>query len=330
MKRRTRATIPRWVQGFISCLLCCGLCAGLVKPARANPGNGDVDKADRLFAEGKALLVSDLQQACEKFDESLHYNPAAIGTLLNVALCDERFGRVASAVAKFTDARTRATEQGLLQHKRAAEEHIAALEPSVPHLAIKLTEPIAAIQIVIDDRVVAPDASKDVAVDPGERVIVVTAPGRRPFRSKLVINKFEHREVVVPPLEASLVVRGSQRRIGQISTVAGGIAIATGIGIGVYARNLHLSAYGHPHVPGDGLCNERNICEPIGAARNERARTLGNVGTVVGLIGVVTASVGAYLWYRSPRSTSQPSDQRLTVAPSVGPEVFTISASGQF
>ena len=39
-----------------------------------------IQKADELFAEGKALLDSNLLQACAKFDESLRYNGAAIGT----------------------------------------------------------------------------------------------------------------------------------------------------------------------------------------------------------------------------------------------------------
>ena len=330
MKTGVQQAFLRVRSGVIACMCSCGFLVVLARQAGANPTNADIGRADRLFAEGKALLASDLAQACEKFDESLRYNAAAIGTLLNVALCDEKLGRVASALAKFTEARSRAAEQGLPQHLRAAEEHIAALAPSVPHLVIKLTEVLPGIQILIDDRVVSA-GTLDIAVDPGERVIVVTAPSRLPFRSKLVVNRFEHRDVVVPPLEASLVVRSSQRRIGQISTAAGGVAIATGIGLGLYARNLHLSAFGHPHVPGDGLCNDMNICESAGQARNERARTLGNVGTVVGLIGVATASVGAYLWYRSPGSMKQSSDGKgLTLAPTICHDGFAVSALGRF
>lgn len=288
-----------------------------------------IEKADQLFAEAKALLASDLMQACEKFDESLIYNPAAIGTLLNVALCDEKLDRVASAVAKFSEARSRAVEQGLPQHVRAAEEHIAALAPSVPHLAVKLAETLAGTQVVIDARVVAVDTLADIAVDPGERVIVVTAPNRLPFRAHLVINKFEHRDVVIPPLTASVVVRSSQRRIGQITTVAGGVAIAAGIGIGLYARGLYLSQFGHK-VPGDGLCNDMNVCEPAGQAGTSRARTLGNVGTGVGLFGVAAAGVGAFLWFRSAGGTDDAGNKKLALVPQVSPEGLSINAVGRF
>jgi hypothetical protein len=288
-----------------------------------------IEKADQLFVEGKALLASNLLQACDKFDQSLSYNPAAIGTLLNVALCDEKLGRVASAFAKFSEARDRATEQGLPQHVRAAEDHIAVLAPSIPHLAIKLTESLPGTQVVIDARVVAVDGLADIAVDPGERVIVVTAPKRLPFRTHLGINKFEHRDVVIPPLAASFIVRSSQRRIGQITTVAGGAAIAAGIGIGVYSYSFYRSQFGHKE-PGDGLCNDMNICEAAGQAGTARARTLGNVGTVVGLVGVATLSVGAFLWYRSAGVTNDTGNQQLTIMPQIGPEGLSIAAIGWF
>lgn len=330
MKLGPRDTNYFRVPAIIPCALAGGLCVSLVSQGHADPPSVDVEKADRLFAEARSLLASNLLQACEKFDESLRYNPAAIGTLLNVALCDEKLGHVASALAKFSEARDRAREQGLPEHLRAAEDHIAALAPSVPHLTVKLTEPLPSIQIVIDDHVVAPDALDDIAVDPGERVLVVTAPSRLPFRSKLAIQRSEHREVVIPPLETSLVIQSSRRRIGQISTAAGSVAIATGIGIGLYARSVYRAQFGHK-VPGDGLCNSMNLCEPAGQAGTERARTLGNVGTIVGLVGVAVAGVGAYLWFRSPSaSDSKFSDRRLTLALGAGPVELTVAAMGEF
>lgn len=316
------------VSSIIGCALACGLWVSLVSPAHADPPSVDVEKADRLFTEARALLASNLLRACEKFDESLRYNSAAIGTLLNVALCDEKLGRVASAVAKFSEARDRAREQELPEHVRAAEDHIAALVPSVPHLTVKLTESLPSIQIVIDDHVVAPDDLDDIQVDPGERTLVVTAPSRLPFRSKLMIHRSEHRKVVVPPLETSLVVQSSRRRIGQISTAAGSIAIAAGIGIGLYARSVYRAQFGHK-VPGDGLCNSMNFCEPAGQAGTERARALGNVGTIVGVVGVAVAGVGAYLWFRSP-GASDSRDKRLTVAIDAGPAELTVAATGRF
>jgi hypothetical protein len=302
---------------------------GLGGRAHADPTpDPRIEKADRLFSEGKALLSSNLLQACAKFDESLRENPAAIGTLLNVALCDEKLGRVASAVAKFSEARDRAKEQGLPEHVRAAEEHIAKLQPDVPHLAIKLTEQLPETRVLIDDTIIALQAIGDVAVDPGERVIVVSAPARLPYRAKLVVGTAEHQEVVIPALSRSITITSSRGRIGQITTIVGGAAFGAGIGLGLYARHLHHKQFD------DGLCASTpagDRCNPAGQTQTERARTLGNVGSVFGGTGFVVTCVGVYLWLRSPRSTPHDTgDKKLVVVPQITPDGLGVVAAGRF
>jgi hypothetical protein len=306
-------------------ILAIACAAALARPALADP---KVDRADELFTEGKALLASNLLQACAKFEESYRLNPAAIGTLLNVALCDEKLGRIASAVAKFSEARGRAKEQGLTPHILAAEQHLAALEPDVPHLAIRLTESLADTKIVIDDRLILRDAITNIAIDPGERVIVVSAPERIPYRTRIVIGKAEHRDLLIPPLAKSVTIRSSQRRIGQIVTVTGGAALGTGIGIGLYARSLYHHQFGHTD-PGDGRCNADRICEPTGQKQTQRARTLGNVATAIGIAGIAVTGVGAYLWYRAPRTPSD-TTSKLAVVPDLTPTTVGITALGRF
>jgi type III secretion system FlhB-like substrate exporter len=318
--------IARWLAELALASLVAG---GLGTTAHAGPApDPRIEKADRLFAEGKALLGSNLVQACAKFDESLHENPAAIGTLLNVALCDEKLGRVASAVAKFSEARNRAKEQGLPEHVRAAEEHIAALTPSVPHLALTLTEPLPDMSILIDGTLVAPGALASVAVDPGERVIVVNASARLPYRTKIIVGKAEHKDVVIPALAKSIIIKSSRLRIGQITTIVGGAALGTGLGLGLYARNLYHKQFD------DGRCTHAepdDLCSPQGQTQTNRARTLGNVGTVVGVAGVAVAGVGVYLWLRAPNSTPNgPRDQRLTVVPEVSADGLGVVAAGRF
>lgn len=287
-----------------------------------------IDKADQLFAEGKALFSSNLLQACAKFDESLQYNPAAIGTLLNVALCDEKLGRISSAVDKFSEARDRAREQGLVQHVRAAEQHIAALEPDVPHVSIQLSEQLPDTTVLIDDRVIPPDALARIAVDPGERVITVSAPTRLPYRTTLVIEKADHKDVVVPALARSVTITSSRRRIGQITTIIGGAATGTGIGLGLYARHLYRAQFGHA-AQGDGRCNDDLVCERSGLKQTQRARTLANVATAVGLSGLAVTAVGAYLWWRAP-SGRPPDDKKLTIVPTLAADGLGLAALGQF
>jgi hypothetical protein len=304
--------------------------AGSRETPTTSPAASKFAIADQLFAEGKALFDSNLLQACGKFDESLRYNAAAIGTLLNVALCDEKLGRVASAVARFSEARDRAAEQGLGEHVRAAEEHIAKLSPSVPHLTIILAERIPDTTILLDDQVVRPGALDNLPVDPGERIIVVSAPGRLPYRTKLLIGRADHQDVEIPVLADSVVVTSSRRFIGRVATGVGGAVTIAGLGLGLYASHLYDQQFGH-ETPGDGRCDAMKRCEADGQAKTQRARTLGNVGTAVGVAGVAIASIGVYLWLSSPHeSAGDPGDKRITLVPQLGTDGLGLTAAGRF
>jgi hypothetical protein len=310
-------------------LVACGL-GGLEPRAYADPvSDPKIARADQLFAEGKALFESNLLEACKKFDESLRENPAAIGTLLNVALCDEKLGKVATAVARFSEARVRAKEQGLPEHIRAAEEHIAALTPSIPHVTIKLTEALPETKILLDDTLLALDATANVPVDPGDRVIVVSAPARLPYRANIVIGTGEHQDVVIPALARSVTIKSSQLLLGQIATLGGAAAAGAGLGIGLYARHLYRQPFD------DGRCtsdpDKGNRCSPDGQKQTNRAHTYGNIGTVVGVAGVLVAGAGAYLWFRSPKSTPPDTGApKLTVVPQVSPDGLGVFAVGRF
>jgi len=288
-----------------------------------------IERADELFAEGKALLESNLLEACKKFDESLQENPAAIGTLLNVALCDEKLGKVATAVARFSEARIRAKEQGLPEHIHATEEHIAALTPSVPHLTITLTEHLPETKILLDDTLLAPGALANVPVDPGDLVIVVSAPARLPYRTKLVVALGEHLDVVVPALAKSVTIKSSQLLDRP----------------GHDARRRRRRRRGPRHRPlrppplspavrrrGAAPPTRRAaIARPKAQKQTNRAHTYGNVGTVVGVAGVLVAGAGAYLWFRSPKSTPPDTGApKLTVVPQVSPDGLGVVALGRF
>jgi hypothetical protein len=294
---------------------------------QAEKRDPQVEKAEQLFTEARALLSSNLSEACKKFDESLRYNPAAIGTLLNVALCDERLGRVASAVAKFTEARDRAREQGLPEHLRAAEDHLATLEPQVPHLAIRLTQQLPDTKVLVDDRVYAASTLGDIAIDPGEHVIVVSAPDRLPHRTTLVIAPAERKAIVIPALVRSVTVTSSWRRIGQIATVTGGAAFGTSIGLALYGRHVYQQQFDQKHCGSNH--GGGTSCDIIGQPKVDKARTYGNVATVVGGLGLAVAAAGAVVWYLAPRSF-QSADAVPRVTLDVAADHLGVVAAGRF
>lgn len=283
-------------------------------------------RADRLFEEGKAMLDNDLEAACAKFEESLRFNSQAIGTLLNVALCDEKLGRYASAVAKFTEARDRAKEQGMDVHRSAAEEHISALADKVPHVTLTFSvPPLPQTTIVIDEKLVPFDSIANHPVDPGAHDVVVSAPGHLAYKAKFQLTAGESRNLAIPPLEKSITVTSSRRTIGKITTVTGIAALGTGVVLGFVANRRFDSATARCNrITKDA--DEVWQCDPQGFADTRSAHTLGTVGTVVGGIGLVAIGVGTYLWLRSRKGE----EQQVSVLPHVGPDGAGIAAVGRF
>lgn len=299
----------------------------LVVAARPVHADDNIAKADQLFEEGRALMKSDLHAACEKFEQSLQFNSQAIGTLMNVALCDEKLGRTASAVKKFTEARDRAREGGLDGHLKAAEERLAELIPKVPHVSIKfLVPPAPGTQIVIDKNTVALDATGDVALDPGEHPLVVSAPNRVAYQTMVRIAEGERRQVDVPELARAITIGGSRRFAGKILTISGGTALATGIVMGLVARKRYNAQFDSVNGAAPP-CDSAGKCSPDGQTATENARTLGTVGSVIGGMGVAAAAVGLYLWIRSPKE-SHPA--RVTLLPQLDPGSAGVVAVGHF
>lgn len=292
--------------------------------AGAASADDRTERADRLFEEGKAMLDKDLAGACAKFEASLQFNSQAIGTLLNVALCDEKLGRYASAVAKFREARDRAKEQGMEVHRNAADEHIVALTPKVPHVTLAFSEPPQAqATIVIDEKLIPFSSIANHPVDPGAHDVVVSAPGHVAYKAHFEIAAGESKDLAIPPLQKSVSVKSSRRTIGKITTGAGLAAVATGVVLGLVANRRFDSATED--------CNRITKdmervwqCDSTGEPRS--AQTLGTVGTVVGSVGLVAVGVGAYLWL----SGDGDREQRVSVVPQVGAGGAGIAAVGRF
>src|ERR1051325_1790887 len=76
-------------------VLACSFAFALAAPASAE--NRDPATAEALFRQGRQSMESkNYQDACQKFAESQKLDPAA-GTAMNLATCEEKLGKLASA-----------------------------------------------------------------------------------------------------------------------------------------------------------------------------------------------------------------------------------------
>lgn len=297
--------------------------------ARADE-NADHEKADKIFEQAQQLKqAGKTAEACAKYDEALRYNRNAVGTLLNVALCHEEANRVASALNYFTQARDLAREHSLNEHRAAAEEHIAKIEPLVPHLSIAFAEILTATKLVIDDKVYPITGADDIRVDPGTRHVVVTAPGRLPYETTVSIKAQEKKTVDIPKLKPPVTVSRARRTIGKIVTFSGVALVGTGIGLGFAADRRYQGELDN------GNCkvvmgSSAPQCNPDGYKTTSNALTLGTTGTVVGIVGGVAVAVGAYLWFFAPKEPTNQEHASVTLAPTVSGDGAGVAAVGRF
>jgi hypothetical protein len=197
----------------VAALLACGV-AG-VAPAQAQPR--DPAGGEWLFREGRALMKKgDFLSACGKLEESLRLDPA-VGTLMNLAECEERIGRTASAWQRWGAAadqlpsRDRRRETALLRAR--------SLEKSLARLTVKLGPGAPPTAQVTRDGLVLNEPSLGVPlpVDPGIHWIVVTAPGREGLETEVRLAVGEQRVVPGAPTPVSRTV---SRPVAPVSGAA--------------------------------------------------------------------------------------------------------------
>lgn len=289
-------------------------------------------EADKLFQEALALKeAGKAAEACAKFEQALSSNNNAVGTLLNVAKCDEDAGRIATAVKRYSQARDIAREHSMDEHRTAAEGRIAAIGDRVPRLTVAFTERLEGMKLVIDDEVVPSDAetTNELRLDPGTRHIVVTAPGRLPYSVNVELKESKLAVIAIPKLGHPVTVTKARRTVGKILTFSGAALAGTGVLLG-WIANRDYEAYVGPSGSMKACTQESPsstpLCNAEGYQHTGEARQLGLVGSIVGIGGLAALGLGVVLWFTAPQETAQ----RISVVPAVTSDSAGIAAVGRF
>jgi hypothetical protein len=192
---------------FAATQLLVGLAAaGTFAPLDVRADTGDVVVAEALFRDGKELLAQkDYARACPKLAESYRRDPAT-GTLLALAMCHEREGRLASAWGEYADVASRSKLEARPDREKAARAKATELEPAVSRLTIALAEDaveIASLEVKYNGVVLKPALfGTALPVDGGIYTVEASAPGKKKWLAKVAVaSSGERRSVRVPVLE---------------------------------------------------------------------------------------------------------------------------------
>jgi hypothetical protein len=160
---------------------------------------GDEAMAQALFEQGRdAMRRGAYSEACPKFLESQRLDPSN-GTLLNLVLCHEKLGKVASAWLGAQELVSRLPADD--PRKQIAERRVAALSPRVPRLRIELapTAPADTRLLLNGAEIQVSAAREPTPIDPGLHVLLVRAPGRDDRAIELTIDEGRIYESLVEP-----------------------------------------------------------------------------------------------------------------------------------
>jgi hypothetical protein len=315
----------------------------LAGPARAAPSASS--EAQKLFDEARrAFRDGQIDAACEKFEASERLE-ARSGTQLNLAICHEKQGRLATASADFAKAATLATSEGHRDRTAFATSRVEELAARLPRLTLRVSDAARArgIEVRLDGGGVdAATLGAEVPVDPGRHEIHASISGCTPWTRSMKLAEGE-REVVEVSAEQGCVsaaasgaaeapvsprpeARESAGGGGRIAAfVLGGVGIASvGVGLAFGLRTLTRR--------GDAESFARAGDAAGAQSANDEARTDAWVSDIAIGVGAAQLAIATYLLLTShggsAASVAPPLGAKPTLGLGFGPK--GVSLGGQF
>jgi serine/threonine-protein kinase len=288
----------------------------------------DSATAQALFEDARKLMTEGrYAEACPKFEESQRIDPGG-GTLLNLGICYERQGKLASAWTTLLEAATSAKATHNVNRERTAREEASAIASRLGRITIRVTDNMAGLEVLRDGSIVKPAQwGAAIPADSGSHLIVASAPGHKTWQTTLSLKDGATETVIVPALEVAPVARtglpakptdtasptsgtaskkeartetfGAQR-VFAISAVGIGVAgLAVGSAFGLKSKAAHDDSQAA------GVCSGASCQTQEGVDISDSAQRFGNVATIGFIVGAAGLVGGAALWFTTGNNAPQ-------------------------
>lgn len=313
---------------------------GVVAPAFSFADEAAERKAEaqRLFAEGQAALdKGDNASGCALMRTSLELFAVA-NSLFTVAQCDQREGKLASALEHWQ--RGLSLIDATDKRSPVVKKSIEDLSSRAPRVRIVVEPNDAPVEVMLDGEVVPSD--KLVAalfVDPGKHEITVSKAGHADRRVKIVLGERERTEVVAEPgavsasaLPSASVAPSTSASIGRppvgMPPMKLGGFVALGVGAaGILGAVITGGVISSQHTQIVEECPDKR-CSEGGRSLIDSQETLLPVNAAMWGIGIAGAAVGAVLLVVSSQKSKE--NRSAIVAPIVTVDGVGIGLSGRF
>jgi hypothetical protein len=315
---------------FLSAVAFVIACASFENAAHAE----NRELAIQLFEQGqKDWAKEKYADACAKYDAAHHAAPTMLGVLQNLALCNEKVGKNATAYAQYKELLFAAKKVGDADRETTAKTRSDALQPKLSYLKIS-ADPTPGLTIHRDGEDV-PSAmlGSEFPVDPGKHVIEATAPGYSVWSTSVSIGAAGDKKTLsipklslAPVSEKNAPPNKAKRNVGFALAGLGVAGIGVGAVTGLMAMSDTNNAKSDPL-----LCQLK--CTGAGRAVVDGASTKALISTIGFGAGLAAAGVGVVLIATSGGSKRE-SDERphasASVVPLVGPGLGGATFVGAF
>jgi len=286
---------------LVSALVCMPMVAGAEGKSTAVAA-----MAEALFKEGKRLLGErQIPEACRKFESSYRIDPAP-GTLLNLAMCHEQEGKLATAWGEFNESLQIAKKTNRADRLKIAREHISAIEPLLSRFVVLVPDGAAKIGITVEmDAVPLEEGAWGTAIpiDAGDHKAVVRAPKHKTWEKVITVEHGKVATVVVPQLEKipdplPPDAGNKQKKIIGISALSGS-AVLLGLGAFLGARAITYGSEVSAECP-------TKVCNTKTWTKIESGRDAALASNLLIGFGVAAAGVGTFFLVTSQKSPKEP------------------------
>ena len=262
---------------------------------------------ESLFSDGRKLVAAgQVAEACPKFLASYNLEHR-IGTLLALADCYDQTKQIASAWARFIEARTLATRNNQPERAEYAGKHAEMLEPRRSMLTINVDAKIPGLVVQRDGQTIDPAIyGVPVAVDGGPHTISLTATGKTAVSESITIGmEADQKTYAAPPLvdapvaAAPLSSDSTSHGLGtqKILAIASGGVGVVGLGLGAAFGAIALS----DKSSAQSICPSAQCPTAAGVTKWNSVSSAATVSTVGFIIAGVGLAGGAVLWFTAPK-----------------------------
>jgi hypothetical protein len=307
------------------------LAAAVLLTASSALGTPDKDRAEQLFVDGQAQLrQGDVVTACALLAESLRLD-SALGTLLNLAVCHEQLGKLATALRQYTLAAEWARARGESAHERLlfAEERARTLSPRVPRLWISVSGQRTDVLVRLDGRLLSTsELSRWLEVDPGPHQVEAERNGQTVWEHRKLelhpaAKSVEY--IQIPELSSEPARKGLNPWIYVIAGT-GAASVVTGaaflIRANVYDDRVEQKTREYyAHRPRDADLAKAALEDYDTAVAAQR------IGLFLGAVGILSLGTATVLWLREHRSDPASPSAALLVQPRAGGAAVSIAGS---